>query len=886
MMYNTTTTYNSRKETALPLPNDKKQFTVPSWQTAPTHHMKAGDNPTTTADTNKKQFTVPSWQTAPTHHMKAGDNPTTTAAYSAQRGGVMAKIEALEQAKHRAAASFARMMSAGPATQATQETTTRDELDVLTARVDVLNTLMRNPDARLCLESSSGVGARACVTYDRMRCEGELELGPMQSTMAWAVRGGEDPVLNLLSAGDNAAGHAAVVRGLLGLIRESAPKKDVLRGLHELLATPPPERLVLKSVSGLNSTREDHTRVVEGLGEAVGEAALPPLYRITWGALDLDILEGWQNPSTNTAIRLSILDAAHQAVREAERTKAPAWSNVSYLQARIFHNDECHVLSLRPFWDSESCTVSHLQFKQSVFDDSGPERGLLNLSQDARAVHAIPMGKILPIQAYVCLGAHRKSRLNEAQLNYVHAQGLLAHGFDVKLLPEADTLLSTGGDRMIAAKSTRISADKLDIMASSYHVADQVYTSISVVQYPPFGTQFEKVAKVTTSASTPNKSFPTSKPLTQGKNLLAPMPKLTNIGSDTPPAEDDLYSPRSESHQSSKKSSSYKSSHWGSQATSEDGTYSDDDDQDGDDVNFGAAFKIRERKESENATPKYKEVRVDHTPQENVSNEKYLAWGVKMRHGEHFFVDGVLGDPFDINKRFIWFEIDNGKRYKAAEHLATQIRDYLKFNHRGMWHTDKSFYWNIHNNTNRGADGRIPREVWTFQWTSFIRDQIKKHNEKYFNEIMFFPENVRSFWYTHDESQWDHILDATISQGTASVSSIYKRRAQETFMHYKTHGFVQSKMTQRTPRLQQQSNAAQVCFDTRLTIPMPQTQLSARAGTKSILRQEANPATLHQLQNRIDALETRLSRVHQEENTKHLLEQVLDKLDSLETETV
>ena len=105
-------------------------------------------------------------------------------------------------------------------------------------------------------------------------------------------------------------------------------------------------------------------------------------------------------------------------------------------------------------------------------------------------------------------------------------------------------------------------------------------------------------------------------------------------------------------------------------------------------------------------------------------------------------------------------------------------------------------------------------------------------------------------------------------------------------MHYKTHGFVQSKMTQRTPRLQQQSNAAQVCFDTRHTIPMPQTQLSARAGTKSILRQEANPATLHQLQNRIDARETRLSRVHQEENTKHLLEQVLDKLDSLETETV
>lgn len=825
-----------------------------------TNTRKQTDTPSGT-----KQFTVPSWQTAPAQPMKAAE--------ASKKGGIMAKIETLEHAKHRAAASFARMTSGGPESA---QATTRDEQDVLRARVDVLNVLMRNPDARLCLESS-GTGARACVTYDRMRCEGgELELGPMQSTMSWAVRGGEDPVLNLLSAGDNAAGHASVVRGLLGLIRESAPKKDVLQGLHELLALPTPERLVLKSVGGINSTRQDHTRVVEGLGEA-GAGPVPPLYRITWGALDLDVLEGWQNPSTNTAIRLSILDTAHQSVREAERTKAPAWSNVSYLQARIFHNDECHVLSLRPFWDSESCTVSHLQYKQSVFDDSGPERGILNLTQDARAVHAIPMGKILPIQAYVCLGAHRKSRLNEAQLNYVHAQGLLAHGLDVKLLPDAGTLLeNASAGKMIAAKSTRVSAEKLDIMASSYHVADQVYTTISVVQYPPFGTQFEK-AKTQSVVATPshpisNKNFP--KTPIHTKSFFTPMPKLTMLGSDTPPSEEELYSPRSAGNQSKK--SIYKTSNWGSQATSEDGTGSVDDDDDELDNNNIAAFPIKTRKESDNATPKYKEIRVDHTPQENLQGEKYLAWGVKMRAGEHFFVDGVLGDPFDINKRFIWFEIDNGKRYRAAEHLATQIRDYLRYNHKGMWHTDRSFYWNIHNNRNIGLDGRTPGDIWTFQWTTFIKAQIKKSNEADFTPHLFFPENVRSFWYTHDVSQWDNILDHGLSAG---FSEIYKRRAQQTYDHYLVHGFVQSKLTQCTPRLE----SCKATNDPRLTIPMPQTLFSARASTKSILRQEANPAVLHQLQHRIDALETRLSRVHQEENTKHLLEQVLDKLDSLET---
>ncbi len=101
------------------------------------------------------------------------------------------------------------------------------------------------------------------------------------------------------------------------------------------------------------------------------------------------------------------------------------WSNVAHLQVRIFHGEECHILSLRPFCDCESCTVTHLQYCQSVFDDSGPELGILNLSQDPALFHPILLGKILPIQAYVCLGAHMKNLLNKVQLNYVHAQCLL-----------------------------------------------------------------------------------------------------------------------------------------------------------------------------------------------------------------------------------------------------------------------------------------------------------------------------------------------------------------------------------------------------------------------------------------------------------------------------
>jgi hypothetical protein len=101
------------------------------------------------------------------------------------------------------------------------------------------------------------------------------------------------------------------------------------------------------------------------------------------------------------------------------------------------------------------------------------------------------MGEILPLKGYVCLGAHRRNRLTEAQLNYVHAQGLLAHGFDTTLLPDSG-LLSTGAQRLLPAKATKVTGTGLDVLASSFHVADQVYTTITVVQYPPFGTQFER----------------------------------------------------------------------------------------------------------------------------------------------------------------------------------------------------------------------------------------------------------------------------------------------------------------------------------------------------------------------------------------------------------
>jgi hypothetical protein len=733
------------------------------------------------------------------------------------------RADELDAAKRRASTSFARL-STQPDSKAQAAAWAQDEIAVLRARVDLLNTLMTNPDnARLCLDNDKP--PRVCVMYNRMRCEGETELGPMQSTMAWAVRGAEKPVEHLMSTGELA--QAGCVKDLLGLIKASMPRKDILQPLDTVLGLPPPERLVLKSVAGVNAQQAGHTRVIEGLGEAHGET-LAPLYQVVWGALDVAAHEAWQNPSTNAAIRLSVLDTAHQVARDAARTKDAPWSSVAYLQVRICHGEECHVLSLTPFCDSESCTVTHLQYAQSVFDVHGPERGILNLAQDPASIHAIPGGKILPLQAYVCLGAHRKTRLSEAQLNYVHAQGLLAHGFDTRLLPPAQKLVFEA-NRMPAAKSTRVSATGLDVLASSYHIADQVYTTISVVQYPPFGTQFEtKCTGIDAGAKGGFPTLPAFKSVAGAKSISA-TPYLGTSESDE---------------------------------EMDDGGEDMDDDDNIHRIDIpGPAFRREPLREGE--TPSFL------IPHEYLPNLDAMGkprarknnWKIELRRGEHYFVDAICGDPTELKNRFIWFEIDDGDRYKRAQQAYHELKEYIR-SQRIHWNKVESFYWNLYNNHNIGKDGQTAGAIWNHYWKQFIAQCAVQ-------DMLAFRAgaHIQSFWYVADTSLWRQILPGQSIIHGVDDADYYANlqgagmRKLKTMRDFPDNPIIRSRI--RAPRQQVLG---------RNQLPIPQRQ-SVAANNKP------DPASVARLQTRISALETRLARARQDENTQFLLERVLEKLD-------
>jgi hypothetical protein len=132
-----------------------------------------------------RSFTVPGW---------SRDEPLSNPTHPEIQPLFAEKAEVLEIAKRRACVSFAKMNAAPDANQqsAWAAATTRDEQDVLRARVDMLNTLMQAPDPKLSIENTAP--PKVCVTYDRIRMDDTSELGPMQSTMTWIVPGAEDQV--------------------------------------------------------------------------------------------------------------------------------------------------------------------------------------------------------------------------------------------------------------------------------------------------------------------------------------------------------------------------------------------------------------------------------------------------------------------------------------------------------------------------------------------------------------------------------------------------------------------------------------------------------------------------------------------------------------------
>jgi len=444
------------------------------------------------------------------------------------------KVDKLEQSKRQAAASFAALSAAsdskqhgGGAQAGLVTSATHDQHTVLRDRIHVLNDLIQHPSSHICISHHTlkkSPRALVAVTYNRyLRATPEsfTEVGEIQSPMAWFVPGAQTHVAHILTGLSSSsavdAGHPPVAKSLKGLLTgvlKSLPFQYGAKKLRKSLRATYPTELHEQTDLGIPSTHgarhaqppgltSHHVRVLsaETQIQAYEDAKTQkkkPAEKVTAflisGVMDLNVLELWQNPSTNTLVRRSIVQTALHHAPHGQLT------NVHTLHIKLLRGKETHVLTFRPFIGTEACTVSHLLYNQPHSGGGGGEgqqSGMLRLPDDPTKVEPMHGGRILPLDSYVCLGAHRESRYNEAQLNYIHSRAYVpaageSGGFssmDPQRLPDPDTIQWSG--TLPAAKATRISGKDCDIMASSYVVGAEVLTAITVINYPPFGTQFK-----------------------------------------------------------------------------------------------------------------------------------------------------------------------------------------------------------------------------------------------------------------------------------------------------------------------------------------------------------------------------------------------------------
>jgi hypothetical protein len=246
------------------------------------------------------------------------------------------------------------------------------------------------------------------------------------------------------------------------------------------------------------------------------------------------------------------------------------------------------------------------------------------------------------------------------------------------------------------------------VLASSYHVADQVYTTVSVVQYPPFGTQFEQAGRAPA--------------------VVRGAPRLEAFDPNAPdyvppPGRD--WADQSDDNESEYSESGYTSSE-----------------------RTTPLYKIGRSKQLDDLilTEKLKERR----------SYKKDYWKPDLEKDQFFFVDGVTGSPYgSMDHRFVLFDLGETRDYKYAMNALEEIRIQLIDLHSDDWVSNRTFYWNIFSNPTRNREGKTMLDAWQEHWQGLI----KRDADNFIEDKEYNDEPVDAFWHTNDPNNWKKILD-------------------------------------------------------------------------------------------------------------------------------
>lgn len=420
----------------------------------------------------------------------------------------MAEVIELEEAKHHASNSTSDMVLADTQDKIERcaKQVQKSQRAVSLKRIALLRSLTNPGGATLCTDISPSYVAdkSVSVSYNLYDSNGDILLNPIQSQYAWILADDGTEAWSSLIYKDPGTFHQSDTwHQLLKETLRVCPRKEWAARLldvtgHILDDDAPPldfnrngaynpslgADMWHKPESNLTALEEFNAESINPTGDNIR-------YKGLVGAFLMNKFDQKQSARINTVIQKTILKATNDHINLVrERRYEPTHLNTAAVAIKIQSRNHTHVLTITPFAGHEACTVSHIHVVQDIRKNTDSEVGIVQIPEILSDIKPLPVtaGSTTCEKAYICLGAYRNTRLNEPELNSIHLNGIHPTSSTDPL--EIPAPSSIDYDTPLPfAKAVRTSCQKWDILATSIKHKNSMHTVITLVNYPPFGTQ-------------------------------------------------------------------------------------------------------------------------------------------------------------------------------------------------------------------------------------------------------------------------------------------------------------------------------------------------------------------------------------------------------------
>lgn len=382
---------------------------------------------------------------------------------------IMNEVLLLEASK-RYAAQVANHINAKDVAHRTQDDLNvffQNETMVVYRRLQLLSALIKADDIKLCLEVRDR-NVKTCARYRHMQIDTQDEnenLFEVRSPLAWQVNYDWDKLSNLLQHEQhpqlvNNQLNALVKSAIAGAVRDESTKQ--LTDLYASIFSP-------GSIQHLEFEHKAGDPLKADIWQQ-SEASTQPQSTFTaiWndteiqvvlGSLDINYCDEWHNPLINKFVRDYVKLAASAMLDDNEM------GIIIRVGIKLRQKNNIFILELAPFVNPDVCSVQHIMVADSPGISHLEDKDIndVGIPEESKGI------TYFNPQFYNCIGAHRNIRLNEQELNFLHAEAFKETDTEMELEAMKHDELPKPNE-VTKSKSARISFTGWDILVTTFHI--------------------------------------------------------------------------------------------------------------------------------------------------------------------------------------------------------------------------------------------------------------------------------------------------------------------------------------------------------------------------------------------------------------------------------